>query len=390
MFTRSLRTPILALLLSSATFSAGRAAEDDPEYNGRKLSQWDQMLREEQNARLRRVALISMGQIASDNSLNSKLVKQVMTAVGRALKTDSTPSVRKQAAEVVNTMAVKLLEDGKNSDTTSVIIDLSENLRVEKESDVRKVVAVALGRFGKESKPGVTALITILADKEPGTRAAAADTLGRIGSGASGAVDALIPLLKETEISVRAAAIFALGRIEPDEPAKVSAALLPLVTGEPELELRRAVLASLGILADRSPATVQGTAVGLLDADVDVRRQAAIALSKFTGGGKIVEKELKKAFEEDKDKQVRGFALRALCAGFGADVKVLLPTIVARLKIEPEFDVRIAIIEELGALGSEGQEALPALREAQKDPQTKVRESATGAIKRIANPKPKM
>ena len=389
MGVRWLRHSLLTLLLGALIAPATRAADDDPAYNGRKLTEWDTMLRGEQNPRLRRVALVSMGQIASDNSLNSKVVKQVMVAVGRALKSDNTPSVRKQAAEVIGAMAVKLLED-KAADTTSVIIDLGENLRVEKESDIRREVAVALGRFGKESKSAVASLTAVLTDKEPATRAAAADTLGRIGSGASGAVDALIPMLKDAEAPVRAAAIFALGRIEPDEPAKVSAALLPLVKGEPVVELRRAVLASLGLLADRTPATVQGTAAGLQDADVDVRRQAALALGKFVGGGKLVEKELKKAFEEDKDKQVRGAALRALCEGFGADAKALIPTIVARLKVEAEFDVRIAIIEELGALGTDGKDALPALREAQRDPQTKVREAAAGAIKRISNPKPKM
>jgi len=383
-------TLTLLILASFALLAPVARADDDPLYNGKKLTEWDTMLRSEvENGRLRRVALVSMGQIASDNAMNTKVVRQVMTAVGRTLKTDNTPAVRRQAAEVINAMAVKLLDD-KGADTNSVILDLGENLRVEKDSEVRKEVCVALGRFGKESKTGVTPLTLVLADKEPATRAAAADALGRIGLGASGATDALLPLLKDTDMSVRAAAIFALGRIEPEEPAKVSAALLPMVKGETVVELRRAVLTSLGILGDRSPVTVRGTALGLEDDDVDVRRQAALALGKFVGGGKLVEKELKKAFEADKDKQVRGAALRALCEGFGPDAKTLIPTIAARLKVEPEFDVRIAIIEEFAALGDDGKDALPALRDAQKDPQTKVREAATGAIKRISASKPKM
>ena len=384
----SIRILLVSLMLAALVPSL-RAADDNPEYNGRKLTEWDTMLRSEPNGRLRRVALSSMGQIAADNALNSKLVKEVMVAVGRTVKTDSVPAVRRQAAEIAGAMAVKLLED-KNSDTNSVILDLAENLRAEKESDVRKEVSTALGRFGKESKTAVTALVAVLSDKEPATRAAAADTLGRIGGGASASADALLPLLKDSDKGVRGAAIFALGRIEPEEPSKLSNALVTLVKSEPEVELRRAVLASLGMLGDRSPSTVQGTAVGLSDADVEVRRQAALALGKFIGGGKIVEKELKVAFETDKDKQVRGAALRALAVGFGADAKVLIPMMTARLKVEPEFDVRIAIIEELGALDADGKDALAALRESQKDPQTKVREAATTAIKRITNPKPKM
>ena len=48
--------------------------------------------------------------------------------------------------------------------------------------------------------------------------------------------------------------------------------------------------------------------------------------------GKLVDKELKIAFETDQDKQVRGAALRALAVGFGADAKTLIPMIAARLK----------------------------------------------------------
>lgn len=377
---------IFALLLTVS--AVGRTAE--PEFNGKKLGEWDTMLRESANPRLRKVALVSMGQIASDNTGDAKLVKEILTAVGRTLKTDSAPSVRKQAAEVIGSMAVKLLEDIKNSDIGSVLVDLNENLRVEKESDVRKEVAIALGRFGKEAKSAVTSLTALLMDPDQATRAAAVDTLGRIGAGAGNTADAILPLLKDKEQNVRAAAIFALGRIEPEEPSKIAGALLPLVTGEPVVELRRAVLTSLGLLGDRSPATVKGTALGLKDADVEVRRQAAQAIGKYVGGGKLVEAELKLALETDKDKQVRGAALRALCEGFGPDAKILIPTIVARLKVETEFDVRIAIIEELGAMGEAGKEALPALREAQRDPQTKVREAAAGAIKRISAIKPKM
>ena len=129
--TPRLLTVLLTLSALVALGTPVRAADDNPVYNGLKLTEWDKMLREEQNARLRRVALVSMGQIASDNALNSKMVKDIMLAAGRTLRQDSIPSVRKQAVEVIGAMVVKLLED-KNADTNSVLIDLNENLRVEK------------------------------------------------------------------------------------------------------------------------------------------------------------------------------------------------------------------------------------------------------------------
>ena len=52
-------------------------------------------------------------------------------------------------------------------------------------------------------------------------------------------------------------------------------------------------------------------------------------------------------------------------------------------RADPAFEVRVAVAEELGALGSAGKPAVPALRTAQRDPQIKVREAATAALKSI-------
>jgi len=364
------------------------AQTSDPEYNGRKRSEWETMLREQQNARLRKVAVVALGQIASDHVNDATLTKEIMTLIGRTLKTDAAASVRAHAAGVCNSMAIKLL-DGKSHDPAFVVLDLTENLRVEKETEVRREVATALGRFGRLSKSAVAVLIPVLADKDVGVREAGATALGRIGPDAKDAAPELIKLVPDSERVVRLAAVFSLGRIAPEDVVKASAALVPLLKDRTDLGIRKEAVMSLGFLADLSPANVQAVAAGLTDPEVDVRRATAQALGRFVGGLKVIEAELKKVIVEDADKVVRGMALRALCDGFGENAKDLLPFLVMRLAEEKDFDVKLALIEQLGVLGADGTPALPALRDAQKDPQVRIREAAALAIRRIQKPLPK-
>ena len=381
------RIPIaLTILISFGTGLFGQTA--DPDYNGRKRSEWETMLREQQNARLRKVAVVSLGQIASDHVADPVLTKEIMGLIGRTLKNDAAPSVRAQAAGVCNSMAIKLL-DGKSADPAIVVLDLIENLRVEKEAEVRKEVATALGRFGKLAKSAVNPLTPLLADKDAGVREAGATALGRIGPDAKAAAPELVKLVADAERAVKLAAIFALGRVAPEDVVKASAALIPILKDRSDTALRREAVVSLGFIGDATPANVQAIAAGLFDPEVEVRRATAQALAKFVGSIKVIEAELKKVIVDDADKETRGHAFRALCDGFGEHAKDLLPFLVQRLAEEKDFDVKLAILDELGDLGADGKAALPALRNAQKDPQVKIREAAGVAIRRIEKPKPK-
>jgi HEAT repeat protein len=378
-------TAFLILLLAHTLAQAQTA---DPTYNGRKRSEWETMLREQQNVRLRKVAVVSLGQIASDHVSDPVLTKEIMTLIGRTLKTDAAPSVRAQAAAVCNTIAIQLL-DGKSHDPAFVILDLTENLRVEKETEVRREVATALGRFGKLSKRSVAVLVPLLVDKDPGVREAGATALGRIGADAKETAPELVKLVQDAERPVKLAAVFALGRVDPEDRVKASAVLVPLLKERTDTAMRKEAVTSLGFIADLTPANVQGVAAALFDPEVEVRRATALALGRFVGGLKIIEAELKKVIVEDADKETRGIALRALCDGFGENAKDLLPFLVMRMAEEKDFDVKLALIEELGDLGADGKAAIPALREAQRDAQVKIREAAAMAIRRIEKPKPK-
>jgi HEAT repeat protein len=240
------------------------------------------------------------------------------------------------------------------------------------------------------AKDAVKPLTLLLKDADPMTRALAADALGRFAGDAKDSIAELLPLLKDPEKSVKLAAVFAIGRVQPDDTAPAAAALIEVFKSSNEMDMRREALVALGLLGDHSADTLKTltTILGDDKEEVELRRTAIVALSRFGPAVRPAEAELKAAMTKDKDKVVRLNAVRALVYGFGADKKELLPFLVERLKPESEtdFEVRVAVAEELGGLGMDGKPAISALRSAQRDPQIKVRDAATAAIKAIEKP----
>lgn len=379
------------LLLSSAVASVllvfaapVRAADEEPTAGGKKLSEWTAMLRESENGRLRKAAVASLGQIAGENTQDSKLMKDIVTAVAKAMRNDSSAGVRAEAARAISRVASDLLKDSK-SDVGSVVVDLAEGIRTEKDVEVRYEQALALERFGEKAKAAVESLSVALTDADPKVKAAVATTLGRIGKDAKRAADDLLPLVKSDDAEVRKAVVFALGRVEPDDVGKVSEAIIKFTTDKDE-QTRKEAISSLCLLKDKSPDTVKAVAVGLKDESVEVRRLAAAGLSKFERAAREAEAELLAAFKKaGEDKLVKAYALHSLCLGMKDDPSKLLPELIARLDptVEKDADVRIAICDEIGDFGPDAQSAVPQLRVAEKDPEGKVREAAKFAIKKV-------
>ena len=379
----------LALLTSIAG-----ARADDPVANGKKLSEWLTMLKEDTLPRKRKAAVIVLGQMAGESK---ETLAVVLPALGKAMRNETNAGVRGQIATVFGAQPPEAMP--------LFVTDLAEAVRLEKDSAARREQAVALGRMGKIARPAVLPLIDTLKDAAPATRAAAADALGRIGGDARSATVALLPLLKDANRSVRLAAIFALGRVDPEDPEPVSEAFVGILGAQANRdrmlagaasvasslawaerrddEMVQETVVALGLLGDRSPEVVQAVANRLPDASVEVRRQAALALAKFGPASRGAEKSLVQSFHGDDDKTTRIYALHALCTSFGTDAASVVGTVSARLAGEPEAEVRVAIAEELGAFGPAAKEALPALRAAQRDPQIKVREAAAVALRNI-------
>ncbi len=369
----------LAALACSVGFLSPLPAAEEPVFNGRKLDEWITVLKEDPTPRKRRAAVVALGQIASENRDH---LPKALLAVGKALKTDANPAVREQAAAVLGQQKV---DDGG----LAVAGDLTESMRNEKESAVKREVAIALGRYGKVAKAAVLPLTAALKDADAAVRAAAADALGRIGDYSQAAAPELLPLLKDAEKTVRQAAIFALGRIDPEDKEPVAAALVANLKRETDPELRKELVFALAFLGETSPSVVGALAALLTDKDAEMRSQVALALAKFGPAVRHAETELSAVIKSDLDKQVRLNAVRTLCGGLGADAVRIIPFLSERLKDDADFEVRVAIAEELGSMGPAAKSAVPALRKAQGDGQIRVREAAAAAIKKIEKPAPK-
>jgi HEAT repeat protein len=379
-----MRVALLALLPLLAFASPARADDKEPQLDGKPLSQWMAMLRENENGRLRKAAVAALGQIAGEHSEKSKVVKDIVTAVSKAMRNDTSPGVRAEAARAIARVAADLQKD-RAADVASVVVDLGEALRTEKDADVRYEQAVALQLFGVQSKSAVDSLSAAVADADPRVKAAAATALGRIGKDAKRAFDDLLPLVKSDNTEVRRAAVFAIGRVEPDDVGKASEAIARFTT-DPDEQTRKEAISSLCLLKDKSPDTVKAVAAGLADASVEVRRLAAAGLGKFERAAKEAEAELLATFKKTgEDKLVKAYALHSLCIGLRDEPTKILSDMTARLDptVERDADVRIAICDEIGDMGPDAQPAVPALRAAQKDPEGKVRDAATFALKKV-------
>jgi HEAT repeat protein len=369
------RTLAILTLLSLSLPSRAADGKDDPEFNGRKMSEWVVMLKEDQTPRKRRAAAMSLGQIVADHKDVEAICKAALPPIAKAVRSDPSPIVREQAALILGQQPAK--------EGAVYVSDLVECLRSEKDAKVKKEVATALGRFGVLSRSAVLALVAVLKDADAGARAAVADALGRIGPDAKGAAAELLPLVKDSDTGVRKAAIFALGRIDPDDPGPVTTALCTVMKGEKDRDIRLETITALGLLGDRSAEAAEAVALALPEKDAELRKAAVRSLAKLGRAAKPLAPKLKDLATNDPDKDVRIDAIHTLGVSFGADAKELIPFFAERLKADTEFEVRIGIADELGSLGATGKDALPALRVAQTDSQIKVRAAATAAIKQI-------
>ena len=369
--------PILLLAAVALAAPAGRA--DEPTFNDRPLSSWLTMLKEDPVPRKRRAAVVALGQIAAANK--SEFVTAI-SAVGRALQNDAAPAVRQQAATVIGQQKV--------DDAAVVLADLTAALRVEKEPTVRHEVAVTLGRFGKLARQAVPALTEALADKDDGVKAATAEALGRVGPESRPAAAELLKLAKSPDKTLRQAVVFALGRIDAEDKPPVAAALVEALTTATDVSLRRDAITSLGLLGEPENGVVPVLATQLRDKDAELRLLTLDALGKLGPAVRGVEAELLTLFRTDPDKGVRRVSIRVLCQGLAAEAPRLLPALTEQLRDDADFEVRVAIVQEIGGLGLGGKPGIPALRVAQRDPQIRVREAATTAIKQIERAEAKL
>lgn len=381
-----------ALTLVAFVLSAARADDKDPEFDGQPVSKWIDTVQKDASARKRALAVEALGKIWIAHKH-----KDVLPNVGRALRVDPSAAVRAQAAIV---LAGLKAEDIKYGAT-----DLVTALGGEKESRVRKEIILAMSKFPEVCALGLEPLITSLKDTEPAVKVAAAEAIALAGGPkgmAKSAAPGLVPLLKDQDKSVRIAGVYALGRIQPDGASAVAETMAGMFSTEKDADIKRELVAAMGLLAEKSEPVLKALAAALTEKDDDVRRTAARALGTFGTDAATAADALLKVWTTDSVKDIRVDAVRAYGSALGpigmkAKLKDLRPQL--EPKAQPDYEVRLALVEEIGSLGyeyigidltstdpatkAEAVATVAALRLRTADPQLKVREAAALAVRKV-------
>jgi HEAT repeat protein len=390
-----------ALAIVGITLALSRADEKDPEFDGQPVSKWIDTVQKDSSARKRALAVEALGKIWIAHKH-----KDVLPNVGRALRVDPSAAVRAQAAIVLGGLKADEIKYGS--------ADLIAALGNEKESRVRKEIIAAMSKFPEVCALAIEPLITSLKDSDPAVKIGAAEAIALAGSQAKtmakSAAPDLVPLLKDNDKAVRVAAVYALGRIQPEGASTVAETMAAMLGAEKDADIKRELVSSLGLLGEKSAVVVQALGAALSEKEPDeVRRAAARALGTFGTDAGAASDTLFKVLTTDKVKDIRVDAVRAFGSALGpTGLKARLKDVRPQLdpKAQPDFEVRLALVEEIGALGyeyigidlmsadkgvkAEAQETLNALRSRQADPQVRVREAAAIAVRKVEKkPEPK-
>jgi HEAT repeat protein len=416
----------LALLTLLSVARGVRADDDDPELRGRKLSEWIEILRGNDAGPPQPAALLvlgSSGSAASERAIwqASRLQRQrtgllaleligpgksrqVFPAIIAALRDDPEERLREAAALSLGRLAGRLIDDVKEAYKKDPTIDkktavplgpvrdaLAHGLQNDKSPRIREACAGALGKLEWTAKDAVPALAQALKDANPGVRGAAAEALGRIGPEAADALPALQEVLKDAKADplMRSQAVQAIGRMGPDAPVDLELLLNVWHDMAVLASVRADVAEALGLLKKTNAAIDLGNELKNRKNDVAVRRAAVVTLDGFGAAAKPAVSPLRDALKDD-DKFVRALAMHALGAigkDLGSERKGVVEDLLAGMS-DRVLEVRVAAIETLGALGTEGlgddvSAVAARLAEAKRDSQKAVRDAATDALKKL-------
>jgi HEAT repeat protein len=375
--------PILLFTVSlviALAATAGRAGQDkDPVYDGKKGSEWVDVLINDKSARKRALSVEALSKLWAE-----KRYEESLPNISRSMRLDSSAAVRAQAVIALGAL--------KEDDFKYVGKDMIDALGMEKDSRVRKEIATVMSRYPPLAKAGVANLTAALKDSEAATRIAVAEALGQAGSDAKSAAVNLAPMLGEEDKSVRLAAVIALGRTAPEGAPAIAETMARMLTNEKDLDIRIELVSSLGLLGEKSVVVVTALARLLTDKEDELRRRAARTLGTFGVAAAPAADALLAAASAEKLKDIRVDIVRAFGSSLGQNLKTRVKDVLPLLK-DTEYEVRLAIVEEIGALGNElreDTETLKVLRSRLSDPHVKVREAVASAIRKIEKkPEPK-
>jgi HEAT repeat protein len=345
-------------------------ADDDPEFRGKRVTEWLKVLHEDPSPKRQQAALLVLELVGPKSRF-------VVPGLARELREHPEAAIRAGCATLL----------GKFKDQAALAVDpLAASVKQDKADAVRESAATALGKMERIALPAVPALTSALADKHAGTRAAAAESLGRLAMvDAESLADSVGPLTKalvDPAPIVRSYAAYALaplGKIATPAIGPLGDVLMK----DKEPSVRKDSAKALAALGPISAPAVPALTKTLADASnrPDVRHHAAIALGAIGPDAVAAMPELIKAFK-DADKSVRCFSIYAV-GKLGPAGRQALPDLIRVLREDEVAEVRLAVIDQLGALGTDSPDAVDALTVATKDGRPAVREAAVEALKKL-------
>ncbi|HEY3963679.1 MAG TPA: HEAT repeat domain-containing protein [Planctomycetaceae bacterium] len=314
----------------------------------------------------------------------------------RALLTSPSASIRTHVASALGDIGA-----------VAAVNDLATALE-DRDEDVRRESAQALGKIGPPAKPAIPALLRALEDPADSVKWHVAEALSRIGEAA------VVPLIERlSDKHLQYAAVIILGDIGPAAHVAVRPLLQLMSRAGHSTDLEREIVLALSRIGPAAKEAVPTLLAILGDEANQARSAAAWALAKI--GAKETIPQLIAAFPksagsdlaitvpiavmilnpEDEShfnwareqvigllkhdsKAVRTEAALAL-ATVGAKAAAAIPDLAAGLK-DPDPAIRNAFLTTLAAIGPESVGALPAIGKALGDPVDSVRSSASHAV----------
>jgi HEAT repeat protein len=282
------------------------------------------------------------------------------------------------------TVPPELLEGLKNADPSvriKAIMGLSklgveavppliEGLK-DKELDVQQAAAYGLRLLRVEPKPFVAALRPYAKDENPTVRRGVMGALAKCGPDA---LPLLLPAVQDAEPKVEQQALQSLQNVLQKTPT-VANEVLPALTRALQHETPEVRVAAVQVLGRCGPDAVRPLLGALEDKEVKVRAYAAASLILVKPEPNTVLPTLVKRLKAEPDAIVRQSLLRTL-GTLGPDAVVPLTEALQ----DKEAVVQMAALNALGQIGPKAKEALPALKElASKAEDPRIR-SAAGPI----------
>jgi HEAT repeat protein len=258
---------------------------------------------------------------------------------------------------------------------------LPSALELLKQPASRHAALDLIGRMGPAAAGAVPALTKMLADRDTNVRRQAIPALGRIGPAAKSAVPALLEQLNTSDFSIVQSVLNTLRILGSDDSARIVPAVLKLAKQGPNFNR----VLYLSFLADQGPkaaAAVPWLVEELHRPPSDLTTNLAEALFKIDPErarkeAPAVLRQVLKAFSPSR------LQAAALLLRMKPDSKEALDLLIDSLQAT-DVNTRQYVSLILGEFGPSARAAVPALRQALRDPAILVRIYAAGSLWMIA------